>query len=233
VQANLILCLNHIVWARRSMSEFREVITHTPFRHITHTPFRRRLQFYGEQKGDTVFFGDKSTKKFGTYWVNDGKGERLLHPYRLLLECAALCRLPSCRFRRQHAPHLRRGHLCWASSCMPVLGACCCHVCFCRPDWCAASLVSCHPSCVCLAVVAGFIEGGSDDEKAAVKKLAEVRRQQNLLLFMATQDHSLWQCPTREHSLWHCPRVALCCVALLCKNQLPLAPGIRGPTAAR
>jgi monodehydroascorbate reductase (NADH) len=53
--------------------------------------------FYGEQKGDTVFFGDKSAKKFGTYWVDDGK------------------------------------------------------------------------------VVAGFIEGGSDDEKAAVKKLAEVR----------------------------------------------------------
>lgn len=26
--------------------------------------------FYGEQKGDTVFFGDKSAKKFGTYWVD-------------------------------------------------------------------------------------------------------------------------------------------------------------------
>ncbi len=32
------------------------------------------MQFYGEQKGDTVFFGDKAAKKFGTYWVNDGKG---------------------------------------------------------------------------------------------------------------------------------------------------------------
>ena len=32
-------------------------------------------QFYGEQKGDTIFFGDKSTKKFGTYWVDNGTGD--------------------------------------------------------------------------------------------------------------------------------------------------------------
>lgn len=63
----------------------------------------------------------------------------------------------------------------------------------CCPDWCAVSRLSCHPSCICLAVVAGFIEGGSDDEKAAVKKLAEVQWQQNLLLFMVTRDHFLWQ----------------------------------------
>lgn len=56
------------IWAHRLMSELSRP-------HFTHTTFRRRLQFYGEQKGDTVFFGDKSTKKFGTYWVNDSKGE--------------------------------------------------------------------------------------------------------------------------------------------------------------
>jgi monodehydroascorbate reductase (NADH) len=54
-------------------------------------------EFYGEQKGDTIFFGDKSTKKFGTYWVDND------------------------------------------------------------------------------TVVAGFIEGGTKEEKAAMKKLAEVR----------------------------------------------------------
>ncbi len=31
-------------------------------------------QFYGSQKGDTVFFGDKGAKHFGTYWVDGGKG---------------------------------------------------------------------------------------------------------------------------------------------------------------
>lgn len=35
------------------------------------------LQFYGSQKGDTVFFGDKGAKKFGSYWVDGGKGAHL------------------------------------------------------------------------------------------------------------------------------------------------------------
>lgn len=35
----------------------------------------RLLQLYGSNKPDdeTVFFGDKSAKKFGTYFVRDGK----------------------------------------------------------------------------------------------------------------------------------------------------------------
>jgi hypothetical protein len=32
------------------------------------------LQFYGQQTGETVFFGDKSAKKFGTYWVDNDTG---------------------------------------------------------------------------------------------------------------------------------------------------------------
>ncbi len=31
------------------------------------------MQFYGSLEGSTVFFGDKKAKKFGTYWVKDGK----------------------------------------------------------------------------------------------------------------------------------------------------------------
>lgn len=32
------------------------------------------VQFYGQQKGDTVFFGDKSAGKFGTFWVDNDTG---------------------------------------------------------------------------------------------------------------------------------------------------------------
>ena len=31
------------------------------------------VQFYGQSLGDPVLFGDISSGKFGTYWVNDGK----------------------------------------------------------------------------------------------------------------------------------------------------------------
>lgn len=31
------------------------------------------LQFFGSLDGSTVFFGDKKAKKFGTYWIKDGK----------------------------------------------------------------------------------------------------------------------------------------------------------------
>ena len=31
------------------------------------------LQFFGSLYGSTVFFGDKKAKKFGTFWVKDGK----------------------------------------------------------------------------------------------------------------------------------------------------------------
>ena len=34
--------------------------------------FNLSWQFYGSSEGDTVFFGDTSSK-FGTYWVKDGK----------------------------------------------------------------------------------------------------------------------------------------------------------------
>jgi hypothetical protein len=30
-------------------------------------------QFYGQNEGEIVHFGDRSTKKFGAYWIKDGK----------------------------------------------------------------------------------------------------------------------------------------------------------------
>ncbi|KAK9843571.1 hypothetical protein WJX84_001392 [Apatococcus fuscideae] len=35
--------------------------------------FDLHWEFYGSLEGSTVFFGDKKAKKFGTYWVKDGK----------------------------------------------------------------------------------------------------------------------------------------------------------------
>ena len=49
------------------------------------------MQFYGEQKGDTIFFGDKSTKKFGTYWVDGDTGDCLRCCQTWFLSTAVKC----------------------------------------------------------------------------------------------------------------------------------------------
>ncbi len=35
--------------------------------------FDRAWQFYGVNQGEPVFFGDASSGKFGSYWVDNGK----------------------------------------------------------------------------------------------------------------------------------------------------------------
>ncbi len=36
------------------------------------------VQFYGQSSGEPVMFGDRSSGKFGAYWVDGGKASAIL-----------------------------------------------------------------------------------------------------------------------------------------------------------
>lgn len=57
--------------AREVFGKNSEVYKYTPY--FYSRVFDLQWAFYGSQKGDTVFFGDKSANKFGTYFVDGGK----------------------------------------------------------------------------------------------------------------------------------------------------------------
>eukprot|EP00208_Stichococcus_sp_RCC1054_P003758 CAMPEP_0206138822 /NCGR_PEP_ID=MMETSP1473-20131121/3713_1 /ASSEMBLY_ACC=CAM_ASM_001109 /TAXON_ID=1461547 /ORGANISM="Stichococcus sp, Strain RCC1054" /LENGTH=434 /DNA_ID=CAMNT_0053532349 /DNA_START=198 /DNA_END=1502 /DNA_ORIENTATION=+ len=72
--------MEHVQHARESGTfAAKEVLGKGDGSPYTYTPyFYSRVydlgwEFYGSQKGDTVFFGDKGAKKFGSYWVDGGK----------------------------------------------------------------------------------------------------------------------------------------------------------------
>ena len=59
--------------------------------------FDRAWQFYGVNQGEPVFFGDASSGKFGSYWVDNGKVKPSAHMIVFVLVYGTLEACLSCR----------------------------------------------------------------------------------------------------------------------------------------